>query len=267
MTAPTVDPGLTQPPPTPSPTPSGTSSPAAPPQPPPTEFRFGPEAEEWMRGKTPAEVSALARQLAQVAAQALQQPAYQQAPVPQPPAPPSPPAIDPNDLVTGRQLLDAQSQVAQQIRDQAAALAAPAITMAAQASLDAIRSKYPKEFGKYGPEIYGQLTHVPRENWTIDNLDTVVNVVRSKHLPELIREGAEQLAASPEFATRATGASPTLPTGSSPSPATVLNDEQRASLARRGLTPEVIRDFCLKNNLSEQKWYERYGKNAVGDAV
>lgn len=266
--APTADSTTSSPPP-------GTTSPASATTASPSEFRFGPESELWMQGKTPAEVTVIAKQLAEVAARAVvqpqpqyQQPMYQGQPgqpyyvVPaQSQAQPEPP-LGPDDYVTGKVLQDMGGRYVQEVQR----YVNPAIEMAASSNYDRIREKYAKDFAKYGHEIAPLLQNLPKTEWSIDKLTTVVDLVRGRHVEELASERAAQLAANPSSALRSTGAPGTSPAQTSPNEG--LTDVQRESLKRRGITPEMVADFCAKkgDGTTPQQWYQQFGKYSVGDA-
>lgn len=243
--------------PTPSSIPPGTTSPVA------TEFRFGPESEEWMRGKTPAEVTQIARQLAELAQRAVTQPQYQPPPQQMPAQEPS---IGPDDYVTGKTVQDFGARFMNQAQQYAQQAVNPAIEMAASNNLDRIKGEFSKEFAKYGPEIFGYLSKVPKTDWSIDNLRRVVNLTRADHLDELANERAAQLAAQ-DPALRSSGAAG-APIPAVSAPTTGLTDTQKDHLRRRGITPEMVADFCAKkgDGTTPQKWYEQFGKLAIGDA-
>lgn len=257
--------GLTQPSTQTSPsTPPGTTPPGTAPA---AEFRFGPESEPWMQGKTPAEVTAQARQLAELAAKALHmqqpQPQYQQPVYQQPPQ--QPPAIDPDEAVTGRTLMQQGQQVVQQAQQAAWHAANPALEMAAGSNLEMVKGHFQTEFARYGPEIYTKLATLPKDRWTIDNLKTVVNLVRADHLEELVSERASRLAAE-QPALRSSGAQPPPGSPNPTAPDQALTDAQRATLRRHGLTPELVAEQAQKMGWTPAKWYEAYGKHAIGDA-
>lgn len=190
---------------------------------------------------------------------ATQQPAYQ----PQPQAP-APQAIDADGYVTGGQLQQ-QAQHYQQVAAQTAQnYAAPAIEGMAQMALDRVKEKYPDAFGKYAGEIYQQLANVPKVNWSIDNLGKVVKFVLADHIDELADARAARLTADP--ALRSSGANGSIAPTPSPLPTDQLSPAQKATLANAGVSLRVVEEFCAKSGMPVAKWFERYGKTALGDA-
>jgi hypothetical protein len=213
-----------------------------------------------MVGKTPAEVSALARQLAEVASRNLSAPTpqYQQ---PQfQPGPYTPPG--PDDYLTGAHL----QQAGQQYLQQAQQFAQPAYEMVASTNLEMVKGKYAKEFAKYGPEIMGTLSRVPKTDWSIDNISRVVKLALVDHLDDLANERAAQIASSQDSALRSTGANgSTIPSQQAPDQG--LTEQQRETLRRRGITPEAVRSFAAAKGMTEQQWFEKAGKYGIGDAT
>jgi hypothetical protein len=215
-----------------------------------------------MQGKTPAEVNVLARQLAEVAQRAVQQP-YQ------PPANPhsitgntvyTPPG--PDDYVTGQHI----QQAGQQFLAQAQGFANPAIEMAASTNLEMVKGQYGKEFAKYGPEIYGMLARVPKTDWSIDNLKRVVKLALVDHMDDLVNDRVAQIQTTQDPALRSSGAN------GSTAPSTQaldqgLTDAQKERLRRQGITEQVVADFAAKKGMTPAKWYETAGKHLIGEGV
>lgn len=232
-----------------------------------------------MRGKTAAEVTRDAEQLAQIAQKALLAPQQPQNPPPQqnyyqPPQqqgygqPPVPaPQIDPGDFVTGAHLQGLGQQFQQQVMGQVQPQMQAAVDMAASSNYHIIKDKYAKEFAKYGPEINGRLAHLPRHTWTIDSLEEVVNLVRAHHIDDLVRERTEQHLGALDPAFRSTGAAVPPTPAQAPSFEDALNDAQKSYLRSKGLTPEVVLDHCKKMGMDPKKWYEQKAKMSVGDMV
>src|SRR2546430_16875621 len=210
-----LTPTSSAPAPTPSSTPPGGTTtsatpPAAPtpvtvpvttPQPSAKDFRFpaSEDVEPWARGKTAEEVLAIARN-------------YHDAfnrgsvPTPQPPPQAAPAAVGApiadDTIITGRELREylntaAQQYIAPQLRQTA--------EIAASGVFGLVKQQYPREFSKYGPEIQVELSKIPRQLWTLDNLDTVVTLVAGRHREDYARERAQELVAQMEPTIRPTG--------------------------------------------------------------
>jgi len=233
-------------------TPPGTPPPSAL----PGEYRYGADAPEpWMQGKTPVEIAALARQAMQTAQDLMvrqQQPAYQ---------PPAQPQYQPDDYVTGAQVNAAGTQFLQQAQQ----FAMPAYEMVASTNLEMVKTKYAKDFARFGPEIIPLLSRIPKTDWSIDNISSVVDLVRGRHVDELANERAAQLTSSQDPALRSSGANGST-TPSLQAPDTGLTDDQREALRRRGITETVVNQFAAAKGISPREWYEKAGKYGIGDA-
>jgi hypothetical protein len=245
-------------------TPPGTLPPAA-----VEPVRFGADAPEWARGKTPAELNATLEQLAALAQRGLTQPQAQ--PPQQSGYQPSPYTATqaaalmppgPDDYVTGQHIQQYRDQVLQQ----AQGYANPAIEMAASGNLDRVKEKYSKEFAKYGPEIFGLISRIPKTDWSIDTLANAVKVTLAGHLDELVNDRVAQFQSSQDPALRSSGAN------GSTAPSTQaldqgLTDAQKERLRRQGITEQVVADFAAKKGMTPQRWYETAGKHLIGEGV
>lgn len=209
-----------------------------------------------MRGRTEAEVNALAAQLAELASRNVQQ-----QPVYQPPAQ-QPTSIAPDDYVTGATL----QTVGNQFLQQAQQAASPALAMAASTNYELTRQKFANEFKKYGPEIDAMISRVPKTDWSIDNLQRVVKLALVDHLDELANERALQLR-DQDPALRSSGANGSTIPAHIAAPDTGLTDAQRDKLRRQGITPKVVATYAAKRGETAQQWYERAGKYGIGDAT
>src|SRR3990167_5950648 len=154
MTAPNTPSQQTTP--APSSTPSGgtpTNAPVSPPSP-PEVWRAGPDAPEWARGKTGAEITAITQGLMD----SLSRPSLPQ------PTPAASPAgqlpLDPQGYATGQDVTNAVAAAAQQFQ--------PALERLAQQNaastyrLVATDPRFSDVFAKYGPEVGQYLGNVPK---------------------------------------------------------------------------------------------------------
>jgi len=214
-----------------------------------------------MQGKTPAEVTVLARQLAELAQRNLVQPTPVQQPQAQTYTPPAP-----DDYITGATLQTMGTQYMQQAQQAAQQYANPAIEMSASLALDRVREKYSKEFAKYGPEILSLIGRIPKTEWGIDTLQNAVKVTLAGHLDELVNDRVAQFQSAQDPALRSSGAN------GSTAPSTQaldqgLTDLQREKLRRQGITEQVVAEFAAKKGITPQKWYETAGKHMIGEGV
>ena len=223
-----------------------------------------------MVGKTPQEIAQLAREAVQVAQQSvMNQPVYQQPPPyqsAQVPAQQPQWMQQPDEYMTGRNMQEAGSYFLTAAQQAAQQQSAPAIEIAAQNAVGLAKMQYAKDFQKYGPEINSYLARVPKANWTLDAVETVVNLVRSRHVDDIARERAEEMIAQGQHpGLRATGAG-SPPNSPASDPFAALSDPQKERLAKAGLRLPDIQRFCEANNLTVDKWLKLYGGSAMGDA-
>lgn len=139
--------------------------------------------------------------------------------------------------------------------------------LAAQGLLSAIRMERADEFKRWGNEINGEIQKLPPEYWTVDNLNTLVNVVKSRHIDELVTEKARLFADESH---------PTIRSGSggsggvSPTQLTLSSDRLPKSWVDKakamGVDEHTVREFCQVTGQTEDQYLaeiERYGKNGV----
>lgn len=245
---------------TPSSTPPGGTSTSATPPAPPEPIRFGENAPAWARGKTAEEVLGIADRLVntfdrQPAAQAAQTQynAASSSVVRDPAAP----VIGDEDYITGKDLkailADISTRQVQPAINQG-------VELGASANLGYLRREHADVFQKYGPEITQKLASVPKHLWTLDNLETIVKLVKVDHLDEIAREQAQRLAASVEPTIRSIGGGGSVPV---PVKEHSLESErippewkQRALAA--GVTEAVVREFCAINEMTPEQFYKQF---------
>ncbi len=255
-------PGTNPPAPTspPAPVPAATATAPA-----PSPYRFGNDVDEWARGKTPEEVLAVTRTLMQSVAQPFRQPPQQQS---QPPAPTAPVAIDLEGYVTGAQAQAIQRDALAQFNSGNDA----AIGLAASGNLGFVRQQYSKEFAKYGPEIMAKLAYVPKKDWNVDNLGTIVKLVQVDHLDEIAGERAQQLANQMESTIRSTGggSAPVQPVDDKSFKAQweKLPPEWRTKAERDGITESVVQEFIRGNDgMTVADFFKNFGSTAIGEGA
>ncbi len=251
-------------------TPTPTATPPAPtPTSPPSadEFRFGdsPDVEPWARGKTAREVLSIARGYHDV---------FQRsgAPTPQAPQAPAQPtgfqAIADDAILTGRDLRAALTQAQ---REYLAPQMQQSTDMAASGVYGIASMKYDKEFKRYGPEINQELAKIPKGYWTLDNTDTVVNLVAGRHREDYARERAQELVAQMEPTIRPTGG------GSGPVPTSEqkaqsldsepIPSEWKARAKQAGITESTIREFCTANDMTPEAFFKQFEKSPLQPIV
>ena len=162
-----------------------------------------------------------------------------------------------DDYMTGR---DVRALLTQAAAQQVTPQLNQAIDLAVSSNMAAARQLYTKEFQRFGPEITAKLAAVPKNLWTLDNIETVIKLVKVDHHAELVREEATQLAATMEPTIRSTGAG-----GSVPVPLkehSLASDripaEWKERAARVGVTEQVVRDFCQANDTTVEAFYKQF---------
>ena len=241
-------------------TPGGTPTP-------PTPWRAPETADPAFRGKSAEEILGIAQTLYGVAQRFNQQGVVAPA-APAPAAPASiPQPIQDDDFVTGgavRQYVDQAARgfqpVLQQTLQQTAAMAH---AFARQQHADA--------FQRFGPEIEAELSRIPVEMRNLDNITTIVDVVRGRHWRELAEEKARELAASIAPTLRSNGNG--LPGSGGPASTTPtlqsdkIPDAWRQKAQAVGLDDAAIADFCRANGMTTQQFYDQFSKGQIAAAV
>lgn len=260
--------------PTPSSAAPGTSTGAASPSPTVVAaepWRAGPTAPSWAQGKTPEEILGLAVQLNDALGAVNQRPANG-APQPQngnggngaSAAP-----FEADAYVSGRELMaHAPSLVDQAVGPRFAGL----YEMQAGTNLMLVKQdpKHADVFTKYGPEVNAILAQVPKERWSIDNLQKVVKMVAADHLDDLARLKAERLVADQGMTLRSSGAP--LPSQPAPQPSNTLASEKiptewKERAAKAGITEATVREFCTVNNMTEEQFYSQFGNTVITEVT
>ena len=223
----------------------------------------------WARGKTAAEVLQTSKQMYEVLERFNQQGAVQ------PPAQSyqPPPAqyqqyqqptgeIGDDEFLTGRQV----KQYGQQLQQQIAPQFQEVMNIAARTAYEVAQTKYQKEFEKWGPEIQALVSNMPPQSRTLDNIGTVVDVVRGRHYRELVDEGIRQRAAEQVPSLRPNGGAtePGTPTsGFAPDIDPQWKDRAKAA----GIDEATVREFCAANHMTEKAFYEQFKNGLVTSAV
>jgi len=144
------------------------------------------------------------------------------------------------------------------------------VDMTAQGNLAHVQRDNAAIFQKYGPEVNIKLANVPKNLWTVDNLRTVVNLVKADHVEELASEIASQRFAGLGAELRSNG-SPTPPVASNEPQYTLKGDlvseDFKKRAAETGLTDTAIAEFCRANDMTVEDWYKLYGKTAITEVA
>jgi hypothetical protein len=225
----------------------------------------------WARGRTAEEVLGIAEQLNGVVTTYVQrgspqptQPQYQPQYQPQQPQQPQ------YDQDAYLQRRDVEAFAPKLINDAVAPQFAQMHQSIAQANLAQIQRDNAVEFQKYGPEINSYLAKVPFEQRSVDNLNTIVDIVRGKHVEELGREIAGRLVADMGSELRSTG-SPMPPASQAEPKYTLKSDKIPEDWSKRaveaGLTESAVDEFCRANNMDRKTFFEQFGKSAITEVT
>ena len=236
----------------------GTTAPA-------TEWRVpADDPRQWARGKTAAEVLNMGDAMYGT----LEKFNQTRNLAPAAPAPSTPAAqewgLSPEDYVSGAQVSQVMNRATQQFQPQVD----DAIGLAASGNYGYVRDRYKDEFNKYGPEIQGLLTNVPRRQWTLDTLEQVVKLVRSNHLDEIVDQRAQDLVSRMEPTIRSQGGA-----GSGPTPAQTADEwanvppEYRERCQREGINDATINEFCRTMDIPRSEFFAQFGKKVIGEGV
>lgn len=192
----------------------------------------------WARGKTASELLSVGDQavnaLYQVAT--LPQQAYQ------PPAPRGEEIRD-DDIIDGARLKQFAAQYAQPQVDPGTQ------SQLAQLALSQVQGRHAKVFERYGPEIMGEVAKLPMGLRSVDNLETIVSLVRGRHVDELAEELARtKFANTAGLSARSNGSAPGYPGASG----SLLESDElptmyRERLKKAGLTDAAVRSFCVSS--------------------
>ena len=182
---------------------------------------------------------------------------------PQPQAPQAPPSrFDDDAIMTGRDFRTQadgfyQQQVAPQIQS--------AWEMAASATDSAAQIRYAKEYEKYGDEIRRELGKLPAQHRTLDNIGTVVTLIKGRHADDYAREEAQRIVSQMDTTIRPMGG------GSSPTPQTQQQDrlesddipaEWRQRAKQAGINQNTLNEFLRSNDMTEEQFWNQFPKGS-----
>lgn len=145
------------------------------------------------------------------------------------------------------------------------------VDMAASASYAAVSQKHSRDFQRFGPEIQQELARVPKQYWTLDNLETVVTLIRGRHTDEVAREMAQQLVSSMDPTIRPTGGGsapiPTQTEQHNPFESDTVPTDWKMRAKQAGITESTIREFCQANDMSPEDFWKQFGSSPMQPIV
>lgn len=178
------------------------------------------------------------------------------------------PELADDTILTGRDLKSYLRQAQQQF---IAPQMQQSTDMASSGVYGIASMKFKKEFDRYGPEIQQELTKVPRTYWTLDNLETVVNLVAGRHREDYARERAQELVAQMEPTIRPTGGGsvpvPTPHEKSQSLESESIPDDWKLRAKQAGITEATVREFCQSNEMTPEEFFKQFEKSALQPIV
>jgi hypothetical protein len=168
-----------------------------------------------------------------------------------------------DDYVSGKQL----KALASRFANNAHSVDYGARQQAAGALLATVEMRRHEEFKRWGTEIRQELVKLDPGNWTLDNLNIVVDIVKSRHIDELAAEKAQRLVSESHPTIRSgTGGSNGVPY----KPKTMDSDgvprEWTQAAKAAGISEQQIWEFCQAAGISEETYYNdliKYGKGGT----
>lgn len=141
--------------------------------------------------------------------------------------------------------------------------------LAASAVMAFTQTKFQKEFSKYGPEIATRLAGVPKKLWTLDNLETVVKLVRADHFADYQAEWQTESNAKMEQTIRSSGVGGSAPVSQDNKDSSLESEkipvEWKLRAEKAGVTEATVREFCASNDMTATEFYKQFEtpKNAI----
>lgn len=172
--------------------------------------------------------------------------------------------IPDDQFVEGRHV----KQLLQQVQNQGAPVDQGARQQLLALTINTLREKYKEEFKRWLPEIQAEIAKLPQDYWNLDTLSTCVDIVKSRHIDELVAERATRLAGEshPTIRSGSSGGSG----GVSQSHASIFETGDPGLLSQlraAGITDEVeLRRACEGTGVSPEnfvKEFAKYGKGAI----
>lgn len=211
---------------------------------------------EWARGKTAAELLGVTKALVGSFPRG-----GTTAPPPSglpPVSSPAPKVLDPEGYVTGKDFTEAASAFQSQFRGDVDS----AVEMAANANFGLTRNQYQKEFARYLPEIQAKLSTVPKRLWTLDNLETVVKIVRADHFDDYRAEWQTEVASKMDPTIRSTGGGGSVPVTQQDKSLSLDSEkipvEWKVRAQQKGISEATVQEFCRANEMSEIDFYKQF---------
>jgi hypothetical protein len=136
---------------------------------------------------------------------------------------------------------------------------------AAGALLATVEMRRQEEFRRWGMEIRQELVKLDPGSWTLDNLNIVVDIVKSRHIDELAAEKAQRLVneSHPTIRSGTGGTGSGVPYKQQNMDSEGVPREWSQAAKAAGISEQQIWEFCQAAGISEQQYYTdliKYGK-------
>ena len=169
--------------------------------------------------------------------------------------------IKDEDYVDGRQL----KQLVSRFANNPNTVDYGARQQAAGALLATVEMRRADEFRRWGMEIRQELVKLDPGNWTLDNLNIVVDIVKSRHIDELAAEKAQRLVSEshPTIRSGTGGTGSGVPYKQQNMESEGVPREWSQAAKAAGISEQQIWEFCQAAGISEQQYYAdliKYGK-------
>jgi hypothetical protein len=139
---------------------------------------------------------------------------------------------------------------------------------AAGALLATVEMRRADDFRRWGMEIRQELVKLDPGNWTLDNLNIVVDIVKSRHIDELAAEKAQRLVSEshPTIRSGSGGTGSGVPYKQQTMDSEGVPREWTQAAKAAGISEQQIWEFCQAAGISEQQYYAdliKYGKGGM----
>lgn len=172
--------------------------------------------------------------------------------------------INDDDYVDGRRL----KQLAAQFGRNPNTIDYGARQQAAGALLATVEMRRAEDFRRWGMEIRQELVKLDPGNWTLDNLNIIVDIVKSRHIDELAAEKAQRLVSEshPTIRSGSGGSAGGVPYRQPTMDSEGVPREWASAAKAAGISEQQIWEFCQQAGITEQQYYSdliKYGKGGV----
>jgi len=139
---------------------------------------------------------------------------------------------------------------------------------AAGALLATIEMRRADDFRRWGTEIRQELMKLDPGNWTIDNLNIVVDIVKSRHIEEIAAEKAQRLFSEshPTIRSGSGGTGTSVPYRQPTMDSEGVPKEWASAARAAGISEQQVWEFCQMAGISEEQYYKdlvKYGKGGM----